>query len=440
MNDEDFYDHLNFDNSVQSWNDFLQPKFSNKSFNEIKQIDLDKNNMDNYLLGIDFFIDNKGFKSFYLDNIEDNIRKQLEDCDLLDKIFINVDVNSVWGGIFNSIFNEVIINELPKTTKVLQGIDEDNLFTVQSEENPKQREHNYKKYMNYIFHFSDLIQSDQTIIYSPIKNKEGISLLEELFNFKSNTDNMPISNFYSSSLLGLDNLNLLFPLLSKSKVKSNTNVNSRFLDLIIQNNNVNFFHSDFSFDLLQENSYKGYKGNKTTFTNNGTLFTYNMNLIENKSKKADLKLFNWDKHFSFVSKFKQNTFSVTHGFNNDIRLLNYPIEKFFNLSTNLNYTSINSIPLPFCFPRNIYYNGNKTFLKNMTVASIYSHDYLYSNNFLSNLPKFISEKNFQIEKYLKKLDIGKYLELSDRVEDLYRIFDFYDQFKSLSFEESDDDN
>jgi hypothetical protein len=434
--DDQFYDHFNFNQSIESWSDFLQPKFPTNSINEIKQIDLESQHMNNYLLGMDFFRENKGFKSFYLEHFEENFRKQLENSDLLDKLFFTVDFNSVWGGIFTNVFSEVVIQEMPKTTKIIQAIDDDNIFRTTDENNPKIKLFNNKKILNYFYFYTDLLETDQTLILAPIKNKENISFFEDLFNFRSKGDSCSegAANFYTSSLLGLDNINMLIPLLGKSKNAKNNNPNSKFIDSLLQNNYINFYHSDISFDLMNENTYK----NKTKFTNNGLLFTYNTNLIE-KDEPHMFNKFNWDRHFSFTSRFKHSNFSITHGYNDKLRLITSPIDKFLGLTSNLNYSNIEPIPIPFCFPRNLYYDNKKKFIDNASMISIYSHDYLYCNNFLSTMPKYITDQNFQVEKYLRKIDVSKYLELSDRVEELYKIIDFYDTYKSPSYAESDDE-
>ena len=91
--EDKIYDYLNLPNTIKNWNDFLQPKFPNKAFNEIKSVDIDLTTLI-YLKGIDFFTMEKFNHNYYL--YEDNFRKYLEDCDKLEVLHTNVDFNSFW--------------------------------------------------------------------------------------------------------------------------------------------------------------------------------------------------------------------------------------------------------------------------------------------------------------------------------------------------------
>jgi len=468
--DEEFYSALDFNNTIYSWNDFLQPKFKQNSLNEVKEIDIEQQKYDNYLLGMGFFNDNKGFKSFYLDEFEENLRKELEDCDLVDKLFFSVDFNSIWGGIFTNYFEEVICNDLPKVDKIIQGVDENNSFyqydKVKCNDNDnKELQSNvnelnlvdHKKYMNYTYFFSDLIQNDNTILYSPIKIFENNKFFEDLYEFDVNNESIISYNnnisalrlYYNTSILALDNINMLIPLMSrKSSMSFTKNKNSHLLNMINnQNKYINFLHSDISFNLNDEIEYN-YINNKQKFINSGMLFSYNMNIKQrirkniNTSQSELIKRFNWDKHFLYLSRYKLSSYSITHGYDHCLKLMSSQIDKFLNLTSSANYTSVNNIPLPLSYPRFIYPYGkscvdNKKFISNISLMSLYSHDYLYCNNFLSDIPKYIRENGFSIEKYLKQIDYSKFIELSDRVEDLYKVFDFYENFKD---EVNDDDS
>lgn len=469
--DEEFYSALDFNSSITSWNDYLQPKFKYNSLNEIKEIDIEQQKYDNYLLGMSFFNENKGFKNFYLDEFEENLRKETEDCDLLDKLFFTVDFNSIWGGIFTNYYEEVICNNHPKVDKIIQGIDENNsFFKYDNEKNNIESENSnlneinlldHKKYMNYIYFFSDLIQNDSTILYSPIKIFENNKFFEDLFDFNSNhqSQSSEISNisslrlYYNTSILALDNINMLIPFMTKKSKSSFTKTNNSHLLNMISNQNkyINFLHSDISFNLNDEIEYK-YLNNNQKFINNGLLFNYNMN-IKQKIRENSLntacsdliKRFNWNKHFLYLSRYRLSSYSITHGYNNNHKLMTSQFDKFLNLTTCSNYSSSDCIPTPLSFPKFIYPHGKsnenkKKFMSTLSLMSLYSHDYLYCNNFLSDIPKYINQNRFAVEKYLKQIDYSKFFEISDRVEDLYKLFDFYENFKELNYNDDSDND
>ena len=378
--------------------------------------------------------------------------------------------------------------------KIIQGVDSDNYFKLnEAEENDGVlsvvKSYNTKKIMNYFYYFTDLIETDQTMLFAPIRYNEDISFFESLFGYKYDNNNLnsynhnPLSNFYTSSLIGLDNLNMVLPFMSSYKgnetknedlyslntVNSNKSkynydkkngIDSKFyynnnpkLDYLsnnlIRNNNINFFHSDISFHLDHEVNYKN---STNKFFNNGYLLTYNKNLkylkeklVSNVSVDANSPLdsFNWDKHFSYLSKFKNGNFSVSHGYDEKHRVMSSPVDKFLNITSSLNCSNTSKIPLPFCFPRYIYNkddNTKKEFITNSSIMSIYSHDYLYANNFLSFIPEYLKKKSFEVERYLRKIDLNRYLELNDRTESLYRIFDFYDDYKEFCDDDGSDND
>lgn len=429
LSDDKFYEHFSFEKSIDSWSDFLQQKFNHKSINEVKQIDLEMNNADNYLVGMDFFNDNKGFKNYYLDAFEDSLRMQLEDCDLVQTLHFNIDFSSVWGGISNHFITEIVCNELPKVQKVIQGIDDNNIFSLVDPENPGMKVPNMKKLMNYLYYFSDLIEVQQTMLFNPIKAFEDVIFFEKLYNYNAFDTSLSCgaNNFFTSSLAGVDLVNFTLP--SRNKYSKGRHVD--LTNTLYQNNTINFYHSDISYHLPEEINYNS--SNKKFF-NNGVLFSYNKNM----KKQMPIADFNWDKHFSYLTKTKRSTFSVAQGYNEKLRLMSSPIDKFLNILSSSNFSSISPIPIPFCYPRSVSLNSSKLFLNDCSLLSLYSHDYLYYNNFIDVIPKFVKENAFSVEKYLRKLDIGKYMELSDRIESLFHLSDFYENFKSFNDDDEDE--
>ena len=53
---EKFYEYLNLRNTIKNWNDFSQAKFPNKSFNDIKMLDVDQQHKSSYIKGNEFLL------------------------------------------------------------------------------------------------------------------------------------------------------------------------------------------------------------------------------------------------------------------------------------------------------------------------------------------------------------------------------------------------
>ena len=56
LSDDKLYDYLDFEHNVHNWNDFLQPKFPNRTLNEIKTIDVDVNQRTSFFKGREFSV------------------------------------------------------------------------------------------------------------------------------------------------------------------------------------------------------------------------------------------------------------------------------------------------------------------------------------------------------------------------------------------------
>lgn len=455
------------ENEIEKWSDYMQSILSTKSLNEIKTIDLLETEYDSYLHGMDFFTDNKGFRSYYLDKFEDNFRKQLEDSDLLDKVFITLDFNSIWGGINSALLNEFICNEIPKTRKIITAIDDNCQFEskiTQENGGNSTSQINIGKIINYLFFYSDIFETQETIEIMPLNFSEDDSFFNRLYNKKNKTcldEGLKTGqiNYFKSSLAGLDMVNMTLPYR-----ESNYTIKNDFLQGLVLNNRINFIHSDMCFNLANEyryplylenevvsgennnnnnsngnnkNKYKvNYNDNTIKMANNGFFFTYNKNV----KKDLPINMFNWEKHFTYLSKYKSTNKVVLHG--NDTKLLffNFPYNKFLEKLSYFTYLRDDKISLPYCFPRYINNNFTKntfSFIDDSSMLSVYSHDYFYCNNILSHIPQYLNKNNFQVEKYIKKVDYSKYLEVSDRVESMHSMFDDYEAFKKEEEEEDE---
>lgn len=446
--DDELYNELNLEESIDSWSDFLQPLIPNRSINEIKSIDYLTNEEGSYLVGFDF-LSNPGNKYTYLDAFEDNFRKQLEDCDLINRVFFNVDFNSFWGGINNYFISEYICNEISKVDFNIFGISNDSMFFTKDEET-NINVINSKKIVNYMFCFADLMDLQKTIQFMPINmNEDQDFLVKMLGNNNKDDKNKDKSDkieninkideeksegkkkFLSTSLLGLDTFNMMSPYKSVKYGK-----NHNHLDLLNSNNNINFIRSDFSYNLNNTYNYRDTK-------NAGFFFTYNKNMI----KQTNIMKFNWQKHFSYTMNFRNTSSCISNGYVDNLLFFSQPIDKYIKQLSNFKYSKQEKINTPFCFPK---YTGNNLFIEDdskfkslytpsSSICSIYSHDYLYCNNFISDKPDLITKNKFKIEKYLKTVDYSKYIELNDKIESLFPLFDFYDNFK-LYEEDYDNDS
>lgn len=439
--DDELYNEINLEDNIDSWSDFLQPLIPNKSINEIKSIDYLTNEEGSYLVGFDF-LSNPGNKYAYLDLFEDNFRKQLEDCDLIERVFFNVDFNSFWGGLNNYFISEYVVNEISKVNFNFLGIANDSMFFTKDEET-NTNVIDCKKIINYMFYFADLMELQKTMQFMPININEDEDFLVNMLNMDKNINKEKNKNFkdenderikgkkkyLSTSLLGLDSYNMMTPYKS-----SKYNKTHNYLDRLNSNNTINFIRSDFSYNL--DNSYI-YGDSK----NAGFFYTYNKNMI----KSSNIMRFNWKKHFSYTMNFKNTSSCIANGYNEKFNFFSQPIDKYIQQLSAFKYSKIEKINTPFCFPK---YTGNSLlindelkfkneFNNSSSICSIYSHDYLYCNNFISDKPDLITKNKFKIEKYLKTVDYSKFIELNDKVESLFPLFDFYDNFKAY---EEDYDN
>jgi hypothetical protein len=158
---------------------------------EIKSVDVDERMITSYIRGNDFF--NIGYnKSNYLEEFEDAFRKKLEECDLISCLHINIDINSFWGGIGVSMFDN--INEmLGKIPKVLNSYDYNSSFYkknyLNNEGEGNDNIFDIEKFTNYIWFLSDIQDIEGCdILYNINYLNESKDIIKNYFGYDTNGD------------------------------------------------------------------------------------------------------------------------------------------------------------------------------------------------------------------------------------------------------------
>jgi hypothetical protein len=489
MPDEKFYEYLNLRNTIKNWNDFSQAKFPNKSFNDIKMLDLDQLHKSSYIKGNEFF-DENNFKYIYLEKFEDNFRKFLEDCDRLELLNLNVDFNSFWGGFSNKLI-ESFDDETPKITKVIFGSDihssfmklnkpdkkrdftidlnsiikeEDSNLMEKIEANSQKFTQNLEKLINYLWYFTDLEDNKRNILFHPILRGMNPGIIKDLFNYKYEKFDSedPIYNYYFSSICGANMHNLYVPF--RSKYYGNSNYINNLPSSV---STLNFFETNINYVINQETNMNFLKlyGDKK-FKNNGYIFNLNRNS----------NTISWPLFYSNLEKTKNKNFTIIHGFKESYKFIDEKIDGYLRKTGDFNYTSIDGFNLPFCFPRKIFIknlykyndnnnninnkslqdnnnqvtnkyqkilleesnkekikepnNVNELFLDKLNMSSTYSPFNEYTKKFIHVVPQMLKKYESQTRKYLNTYDMGKYVEYKEKLENYY---EFLDQYKQHDF-------
>jgi len=388
MPDHKVYEYFNFAENIKNWNDFLQPKFSKNTFNEIKMIDIDNGYKGSYHRGYEFF-NNDNFKYYYLELFEDNFRKFLEECERLEILNINIDYNTFWGGLSIRLLEE-LIEQVPKISLVIQGDDlNSNFFNKDSFDT--------EKFTNYLWFFADLYSFKKTIHFLPIYHNE--QQITELFDSKSEFSHQ----YYYSSLCGSNLHNFYIPFRSKA-YGLNTTISN-----LIHNNYVNFYETD-------------------------TIFL-DYDLLINLSR-TNIK--DWKKIFSRSEVYNKFNTSIVHGYDVNHHILNQKIDNFMLKHSGFNYTCVDKIALPLCFPRKICVKNKEYSVDNLSLMSNYRPFYDFSK-LLSKIPVIFKQNEFNIKKYLIYFDSGKYIESKDKIEEIYSILDIYNWCSDIDGEENEID-
>jgi hypothetical protein len=350
--EDKIYDYLEFQSSIKNWNDFLQPKYNKKSLNEIRTADVDTFARESYIKGYEF-LSSENFGYTYLDPFEDKFRKFLEDCDRLENLHINVDFNSFWGGISNSML-ETFNDSIPKIPKLIYGIDNHSCFYK------KDDSFNEEKFLNYLWYFTDLYGNNNSdIIFMPIYKLQNPGFIREVFRYDfdfSINSHDPVYDFYFTSICGINLQNLYIP--HRSKYFNSSTI----LTNLVHNNNINFIETD-SFINLEDILF--YPCDGQIVKNNGLIFNFARNFRHN--------LFSWNKIFSNSYRLNKFNSTIIHGYNEKYLIMGQKIDQFLLKHSAINYTCLDKFDIPLCYPRKIYpeIKSEVRFLKDISVMTNY---------------------------------------------------------------------
>ena len=421
LSDDKLYEYLDFEHNVHNWNDFLQPKFPNRTLNEIKTIDVDVNQRTSFFKGREFF-SFANFSSTYRDTFEDNFRHQLENCDRLEILNLNIDNNSFWGGV-SLTFLETIHEMIPKVLRVVNANDSTSSFYNKDED------FDIGKYLNYVFFLSDLFDLDGTnVIMNPMFNQESPLFIKDVFGYEMNKE-IEIDqayNYYMSSLNALQLQNIYLPLRTKYYGKS-----QYLRNLMVNDAHLNFMESDLIFKLEEENNKLPVEQKS-----NGYLMNFSRDFKNNK--------FSWKKLLQGSFPLNKFSSSITYGYKPSFLLMNEKYEKYLNKISKLIFYSEDQFALPICFPRKYFdVNNSPNYTNKMSILENNRPFIEFSLLYLKNFKKWYKDYDLSVNKYLSHLAQEKYFDYKDRAENIFNLtYTYKDLAENLlnKFDDSDDED
>ena len=439
LNDNELYEYFNFNKSINNWNDYLQIKLPMNCFQEIKVIDVDERMITSYLRGNDFF-NNVHNKTNYFEEFEDSFRKQLEDCDLLSCLHMNIDINSFWGGV-GSYFLENINESINKIPKVLNSYDYNSSFYKKNYLSDEGNENIFdtEKFVNYVWLLSDLQDIEGcNILYNinylnetkdVIKNYFGYNN-NDLFTNKNNNiyynetekkrttgtinldDIDPIYKYYYSALSSLQLQTFYIPL-RNSLYGKNTYIQN--LDITSNENTINFMESDLILNIDNIN-------NKISLESNGTFY--------NPCRNISNPQFKWDKLLSSSMLLRNYNSSIIIGSNEKYKLMNEKIPTYLNKLAKIVFNLNENYPIPISFPRKFNMKqkleeGLFEYKKNIPLYINNRPYFDFCTKTLSNFKKDTNTYNFAVKKLLAKIDKDKENQFVDKSESIFNMIYIY---------------
>ena len=439
LNDNELYEYFNFNKSINNWNDYLQIKLPMNCFQEIKVIDVDERMITSYLRGNDFF-NNVHNKTNYFEEFEDSFRKQLEDCDLLSCLHMNIDINSFWGGV-GSYFLENINESINKIPKVLNSYDYNSSFYKKNYLSDEGNENIFdtEKFVNYVWLLSDLQDIEGcNILYNinylnetkdVIKNYFGYNN-NDLFTNKNNNiyynetekkritgtinldDIDPIYKYYYSALSSLQLQTFYIPL-RNSLYGKNTYIQN--LDITSNENTINFMESDLILNIDNIN-------NKISLESNGTFYNPCRNISNPK--------FKWDKLLSSSMLLRNYNSSIIIGSNEKYKLMNEKIPTYLNKLAKIVFNLNENYPIPISFPRKFNMKqkleeGLFEYKKNIPLYINNRPYFDFCTKTLSNFKEDKNTYNFAVKKLLAKIDKDKENQFVDKSESIFNMIYIY---------------
>jgi hypothetical protein len=429
--EEKIYDYFDFNNTIRNWNDFLQPRFPNKAFNEVKTADVDILSRNSYIKGYEF-LSGGNFNYSYFESFENNFRKYLEDCDRLELIHINVDFNSFWGGICNKMM-ESFEDQIPKTLKFINGTDFNSSFYQEINGN---NQFHTEKCLNYLWFFTDLQTNNYSnILFLPMLKHQTPSHIKNIFNFNcelSPNESNPVFDYYYSSLAGLNLLNLYMPL------RSRYYNNSAYLNDMIHANNLNFVESDIVFLHESMNKYHNLQHNGILWN-----FSKNMNSLYGKQGDSKEKKEAFRNYYFNCYKMKKHNSTIIHGYNEKFLYLGEKLDSFLIKHSALNYTSVDKFKLPYCFPRKYHQEKKEYFVNDISAMSNFRPFPEFPLKYLKYFPDYFKDYDLDIKKYLINHDNSLYVEYLEKIEDFHAIkdtYEYFDEFCDLGINRGGDED
>jgi hypothetical protein len=373
--------------------------------------DVDFTSRGSYIRGSEF-LSSETFSSIYLDNFENNFRRQLEDCDKLEVLQFNVDHNSFWGGLSNSFLEQVIYQDVPKVLKVFYGSDVHSSFFCLRDDT-----FNVEKFINYLWFITDLnSHTDSQSLFLPIYKHQNPSKIADTFNYSlkphqeneySCIVNDPVYDFYFYSLCGANLNSLLLPM--RSEYFNNCSNISNLIHTT--SSSLNFIESDTIIHLKHPTVFE-------KLCSNGIFFNF--------SRNVKAKNFSWQKLFENATNLNKFNSTVIHGFNEKYKILGQPIDGFLMKHSAINYTSTECMKIPMSFPRKIYLAPKSEFINDLSIMTNYRPHPEFALKNLAYFTQYFKDYDLEIRKYLVNHDITKYIEYKEKIEEFYKLLDTYD--------------
>ncbi len=257
---------------------------------------------------------------------------------------------------------EHISNEFPKSLCIFNGYDSD--FEFDKEE----------KILNYLFYFSDILNEKSTTLFQTSLTNENQHFVESLYNYKFNTEKLPVYHYYLSSIFGASLQNLYIPYRSLDHFDRN------YFNNLVISNTVNFFDCDSIFPLNISTVIQGKM-------NSGVLMNFNRKIEPN---------FSWE---DYLLKRPLKNVCIINGFNEKYMILQQKIDLFLIEHSKYNFVNVESFKIPICFPKNYYIDEKKNFINNLH----------FMNNFKSNFDMKDIIKSISNYVYLNKIKLKIYL-------------------------------
>jgi hypothetical protein len=127
-------------------------------------------------------------------------------------------------------------------------------------------------------------------------------------------------------------------------------------------------------------------------------------------------------------KYNKFNASIVNGYSIYHLIQNEKIDNFLIKHSAFNYTCVDKLALPLCFPR---LDNKEIQMKDLSLLTNNRPFFDFSNK----IPQLYKQFDIPIRKYLNYIDSGKFIESKDKLEDIYSILYLYKRFIEDSDEE-----